>query len=277
MIAGGCSFSCNWIAKANKKNPLQWTYDRNKQTHVQWQWEYQEPFAVWPEIVAENQDLELINTSHAGYGNDAIFHKVIDQIFKHKDSIKLVVVMWSNWLRKDMQIDIDQWQSSTFVASMERYRMEYFSSLYGIGALNGYACVDYFYRYSLLLSQICQSLDIQLIQCQGTNILHLPNGFAEYQHLDQKGMLEKQKHSPYIKEWSRKDVVKYFIEHHGYDRLERDNTFIDWPLFRDIGGLAFSDIINQDRKLYRLSERDSHPNASAHQMYAKKIIDKINE
>lgn len=277
MIAGGCSFSAQWIENNNKKKPLQWAYDTYTNSHVLRQWEYQEPFPVWSEIVAKNQNLKLINTSQAGYGNDAIFHTVIDKILEHKNSIKAVVVMWSNWLRKDIQINIDQWQSSTFVASMERYRMDYFSALYGIGALNGYACVDYFYRYALLLSQICKSFDIKLVQCQGTNILQLPDRFAEYQHLDQKGMLEKQKYSPYIRDWSRKDIVKYFIEHHGFDHLENDDTFIDWPLFREIGGQTWSDIMWPRKNEFWLSEKDSHPNASAHQMYAKKIIDKINE
>lgn len=276
MIAGGCSFSSNWIERANQKKPLQWTYDRNTQSHVQWQWEYKEPFAVWPEIVADKENLKLINTSNPGYGNDAIFHKVVDQIFQHNSSVSLVVVMWSNWMRKDLQISKDKWQSSTFTASMERYRMEYFSALYGIGALNGYACVDYFFRYVLLLTEICKSLGIKLVQCQGTNILHLPNNFAEYQHLDARGDLEKQKCSPYIQEWTRKDIIKYFIDHHAYNTVEKTDTFIDWPLFREIGGQTWSDIMSKRQNEFWLSDQDSHPNASAHQMYAEKIIEKIH-
>lgn len=277
MIAGGCSFSSNWIKTTNRKKPRKWKFDLYTGSHKTIPWEYIEPFKVWSEVVSTELNYKLINVSKAGYGNDAIFHKVIDQIFKHKNSVKLVVVMWSNWLRKDIQTDHDQWQSTTFIADMERYRMDYFSSMYALGGFNGFACVDYFYRYSLTLSQICNSFGIKLVQCQGTNVIKEPQTYAEYEYLDKQGTLEHGKSSPYRQEWTRREVVKYFIDHYGFDILEKGNTFIDWPLFHEIGGQTLTDIMRPNKHKFWISMNDSHPNGAAHKMYAQKILDKINE
>lgn len=272
MIAGGCSFSADYVSRANEQKPVQWTYDRKTKKHIQWQWEYQKPFAIWSEIVAEQNDLQLINTASPGYGNDAIFHQVIDKIFQYKDSINLVVVMWSNWLRKDIEIK-DKWMSSTFTADMPSNSKNYWYALHGIGALSENACINYFYRYSLALSEICKSFNIKLVMCQGTSFIKSPTKLPEYWNTfgcdEEKSEREQVKYM--------KNAIKFFIDHYGFDIIENQNNFIDWPLFSQLGGKTFADIINANKNELRLTIQDSHPNGSAHQMYAKKIIDKINE
>jgi len=277
MIAGGCSFSANYIANANITKPLLWRFDDDGKVLGTQPWIKQEPFKVWSEIVAEMFDYDLINTSHSGYGNDFIFHNILDQIFTYKTQIKLVVVMWTNWLRKDIQTRKNEWRASNLNPKSDQFCIDYFSSLYGIGGLNGPACVDYFFRYSLALSQICSSFQIQLVQCQGTHIIGDLIYNAGFRDLYEKGLLDKYKHSRYITDWSRKDVVNYFINHNSYNDLEHTGTFIDWPLFREIGGNTFKDIMDTDKQKFYLHEHDHHPNKLAHQMYAQKIIDHIDE
>jgi len=277
MIAGGCSFSHNYITNANITKPLLWRYDQNTKNFIHQPWIKQEPFKVWSEIVAEKFDYDLINTSHTGYGNDFIFHNILDQIFTYKKQIKLIVVMWTNWLRKDIQIRKNEWHTSNLSPKSDHFSIDYFSSLYGIGGLNGPACVDYFFRYSLALSQICSSFQIPLVQCQGTTIIGDLIHNAGFRDLYEKNRLDKYKYSRYIIDWSRKDIVKYFINHNSYNDLERTGTFIGWPLFHEIGGKTFRDIMDRDKQKFYLHEHDPHPNKLAHQMYAQTIIDKINE
>lgn len=272
IITGGCSFSANYVQQSNGNPPVQWTYDAKTNKRTQWKWEYQEPFAIWPDIIAKHQRLRLLNTASSGYGNDAIFHKTIDTIFQNRHRARLVVVMWSNWLRKDIQTGKSQWTPSTFNKGMSTTRMQYFSALYGIGAMSPYACIDYFFRYCLLLTEICRSLDIKLVMCQGTSFIKSPTKMPEYWNLYGINDQEKQ-----INQQFMKDAIAYFIDHHSFDVVEQQNHLIDWPLFKQIGGQTFQDLINSDKTKYRLSDRDSHPNEKAHQMYAQKIIEKINE
>ena len=52
----------------------------------------------WANIIAKNNDLDLINDSQCGAGNDFIFHKSLESISKLIDEIKtpeLVIIQWS--------------------------------------------------------------------------------------------------------------------------------------------------------------------------------------
>ena len=71
MIAGGCSFTANYIHRANETKPKLW-YE-----HKRHDWQYIQPFPVWPEIVANAQNLSLTNTALCGYVIDEIFHKLL--------------------------------------------------------------------------------------------------------------------------------------------------------------------------------------------------------
>lgn len=272
MIAGGCSFCANWVADANIKKPELWGgYDHNTKRHIRFAWQYIEPFRVWSEIVSHKFNMELINTGRPGAGNDQIFHKLVDQIFTHKNKIKLVVVMWSQIVRKDIQIEKERWESTTFVLSKQIERINFFRSMYEIGALNEIVCIDYFFRYSMALTEICRSFDIKLVQCQGPTFFSDPNKLAEFQTANEK----KQLYRNY--KVDRKKLIKYFIDHIGFNYLETQDDFIDWPIFKEIGGNTFKDIMNTNKNKFYLSKHDPHPNGAAHQMYAEKIIDKINE
>ena len=291
MIAGGCSFTENWVNKANTQMPELWAKHKASNKYYKTKWKKIEPFEVWPDIVSRSQKLNLINTAVAGSGNDAIFHKVIDQIFKYKKQIKLVVVMWSNWIRKDIQVNPNLWESTTFIQSHMHNRINLFKTMYEIGALNEFACIDYFFRYSMMLEEICTIFDIKLVQCQGTSCLNSPHSLAEYQvmnEIDNKDpairqqqleifWLNREKVTRKKYEIDSKKFIKYFIDHYGFDYLEAKDNFIDWPLFPAIGGQCFKDIIKSNWKKFQISELDAHPNGAAHQMYAEKIIDKINE
>lgn len=269
MIAGGDSFSCPPAYAQNIKK-VHFSEVTNSDQLIPW--EHYGNFDVWADHVAKNQNLQLINTAREGYGNEFIYHSVVDEIFQHKDAVKLVVVMWSNWLRKDIQTQKNLWESSTS-SHTSNYKKDYFTSLYALGGFNPDACIDYFVRYSISLSQICKSFNIQLVQSQGPGIIKkIKLDKDDIGNNRRAFFLQK---SPHVIPKSREQVVKLFINHYGYQTLKKAKTFIGWPLFREIGGETFEDIIDKNKEKYHLSSNNSHPNSIAHQMYADKIINKI--
>ena len=269
MIAGGCSFTENYIHRANETKPKLW-YDGKRHD-----WQYIQPFPVWPEIVADSQNLSLTNTAHAGSGNDAIFHKVLEQVLQHKNKISLVVVMWSSGLRRDVQT-ASKWRSSTAVETHQSKNIELFKTMFNIGSLNYTVCINYFYRYSLTLQEVCRLHNIKLIQCQGVSLIKPLQWMPEYAQLLHTKELDEKLNKQYLS-IKIKDAIKYFIDHPSFDQLEKYNTFIDWPLFMEIGGQCFQDIIRENKEEYMLHRNDAHPNAKAHKFYADKILDKIHE
>ena len=64
-------------------------------------------FKMWPEIVGEKLNCEVINTARSGYGNDAIYHQTLKAIMNNKD-VDHVFVMWSEWTRQDFLLDNDR-------------------------------------------------------------------------------------------------------------------------------------------------------------------------
>ena len=63
----------------------------------------------WANIIAKNNDLQLINESQCGVGNDFIFHKTLESISKLIDNNKkpeFVIIQWSGPNRR-LHCDID--------------------------------------------------------------------------------------------------------------------------------------------------------------------------
>jgi len=70
IIVGGCSFTDKNYPSRAKPKPLH--------------------FKMWPEVIGELYDCEVINTARCGFGNMAIYHETLDAIIKNKDNIKHV-------------------------------------------------------------------------------------------------------------------------------------------------------------------------------------------
>ena len=85
IIVGGCSFTDKNYPSRAKPKPLN--------------------FKMWPEVIGELYDCEVINTAKCGFGNMAIYHETLDAIIKNKDNIKHVYVMWSEWARQDFLLN----------------------------------------------------------------------------------------------------------------------------------------------------------------------------
>ena len=81
IIVGGCSFTDKNYPKTARPNSLN--------------------FKMWPEIMGDKLNCEVINTAKCGYGNQAIFHETLKAVWENIDNIEHVYVMWSEWARQD--------------------------------------------------------------------------------------------------------------------------------------------------------------------------------
>ena len=68
IIVGGCSFKDKNYPSRAKPKPLN--------------------FKMWPEVIGELYDCEVINTAKCGFGNMAIYHETLDAIIKTALRIK---------------------------------------------------------------------------------------------------------------------------------------------------------------------------------------------
>ena len=51
---------------------------------------------IWPELLADRLDMELINLGKSGQGNEYIYSTLIDTVIKEKN-IGLVIAMWTEF------------------------------------------------------------------------------------------------------------------------------------------------------------------------------------
>jgi hypothetical protein len=57
----------------------------------------------WPDIIRHKQNWDIVNLSLEGSGFDYVLHTTIDAI--SKDTFDLVLIMWPEWDRIDLQVD----------------------------------------------------------------------------------------------------------------------------------------------------------------------------
>ena len=81
IIVGGCSVTDKNYPKTARPNSLD--------------------FKMWPEIIGDKLNCEVINTAKCGFGNQAIFHETLKAVWENIDDIEHVYVMWSEWARQD--------------------------------------------------------------------------------------------------------------------------------------------------------------------------------
>ena len=91
IIVGGCSFTDKEQPKSAQPMPLE--------------------FKMWPELLSEKTNTNVINLAICGIGNEIIFNRVVSEISKH-DKIDYVIVGWTEWTRQDFMIKHkDDWRT----------------------------------------------------------------------------------------------------------------------------------------------------------------------
>tara|TARA_B100000963_G_scaffold339774_1_gene337797 strand:- start:976 stop:1743 length:768 start_codon:yes stop_codon:yes gene_type:complete len=248
IIAGGCSFTDKDFPKFASPNPLD--------------------YKMWPEVIGEKLDCEVINTGRCGFGNYAIYHTTLNAIMKHK--VDHVFVMWSDWTRQDFLIDsfasstrmsgkaggdyvslhpfywgikesdVIKWYNESFTKNFPHKHIhgkEFTASMPNIQQL-----IDTNINYIFSMQAICEKLNIKYTACQA---------------------MENDRFLPSI-------LIK-----HPY--LEHIKNFYGWPMDKKLGGFTMVDLLKKEYKnAYKVSEEDAHPNEIGHKFIGNKIMEYIN-
>ena len=228
IIVGGCSFTDKNYPKTARPNSLD--------------------FKMWPEIMGDKLNCEVINTAKCGFGNQAIFHETLTAIMNN-DNVDHVIVMWSDWTRQDFltstELNLkDDYRYTTFNPNYQD--KTWYEKTFKQKYPNTKQLIDTNINYIYSLQTICEKLNIKYTALAGPSI-----DFMDKQPIDQ------------------------LIDHPFLEKIE---NFMGWPLFESIGGYTVKDLCKSKfGKAYRVSSIDAHPNEESHKFIADKIMEYINE
>tara|TARA_B100000902_G_C27286723_1_gene904839 strand:- start:1314 stop:2024 length:711 start_codon:yes stop_codon:yes gene_type:complete len=229
IIVGGCSWTDNNQPQTARPEPLD--------------------FKMWPEIVGEKLNCEVINTARCGYGNHAIYHQTLKAIMDNK--VDHVFVMWSAWARQDFLLydnreyvslippneEIIKWYNNSFSKNFPlRTDPKFIAQPPSIIQLIN-TNINYIYS----LQVICEKLNIKYTACQSMNKGILPSLLIKHPH------------------------------------LEHIKNFYGWPIDKKLGGFTMLDLLKKEyQESYKISEVDAHPNEMGQKFLANKIMEYAN-
>ena len=278
IIVGGCSFTDKNMPKRAVPNPMD--------------------FKMWPEILGEITNYEIINTARCGAGNKKIFSDVTNEIVKHEPKdIAYVIVAWSEWTRQDILSDNtpftdSAWRTIVPHISDERDKILEEKKLETRFFPHHEENVDKI--YSGIQAKYPRDKDIISEQLQ--TMFHFQS-LCEYLNIDYRQMqmlspfpwwrkkeLYDNYHDSIIKYDQTKEEKRTNQEHQKKTRtlllmnnpittILDDSKFIGFPIFDRIGGHTILDIITRKygRTGYRINDIDAHPNEQCQRFIAEVV------
>ena len=255
LLVGGCSYS----------------NDRFRSVHhpdldVSW--------PKWPTILAKKLDMELINLSESGAGQEYIYSNIIDKLQTIDHSkIGLVIAAWSTAPRRDYQIE-----------SLYLQKAKWTNDMYDTKGFMNY-WIDRSLRYYYSFQMVCENLKLPYKQVQ---MIDLFKGYL-WQELIRKRTKEwPEDHTKQVpilnkpadltaeeKHWKEKQEKKYLAQIHNSPYYEKINdNFIGWPTEPRLNGYSLSDKVlhSFDDKISRI---DLHPNEQGQRKIARFIYDRL--
>lgn len=269
LLASGCSYT----------DPNYVTPDKNVPE------ELRGPWPMWPELMASNLGLTVLNVGECGNSNTAIYNSIISAINMYEDEIDTIAVLWTGWDRTELfhywkfqllhffsyysdptpSLDKDNifhmnWVSET---GMDQFLYNFKNS----EIWNPYLIIRESVNNSLILMQslleICQNRNIKCVFYQGVNPMDYGT-FAKFSNtvIDARHILSAMKKSSSSK----------FLE-------RNKNHIIGWPFLPDFDGRHFDSLRYSGLEPFKdsymhISEMDKHPNSEAQKVIANIFYDR---
>jgi len=230
LLVSGCSFTTDYYI--SRQHP---------QLDATWK--------KWPEILADELNMELLNLGKSGSGNEYIFNSLAEQIVDGKREIGLAIAAWSQAQRRDWMIRTrlnPKWSSSHLDMKGD---VLYF--------LN--KSLRYFYLFELL----CKTNNIPY---KHFSMIPLIEDFINEQETRKISSLK----------FTPKEVADYISTNAFYNNMDKEH-FIGWPITEYLGGASLQKhVTNLHHPVsLKISREDPHPNAKGHEMYAKFIKENL--
>tara|TARA_Y100000996_G_C22527671_1_gene645138 strand:+ start:393 stop:1229 length:837 start_codon:yes stop_codon:yes gene_type:complete len=228
------------------------------------------PYKYWFQYFADDLNLEVLNLSRSGAGNQQIFENVIYALNTNKD-IKTLILGWSSFDRFDLpmtnrghltlKITDDLIGSKTSGSESKHYSNKYVPLFREDELFPMERQIDRFLNYSVTLDSLCKSKDVELIQ------------FFTVFPMERTLYLEKiGKENYYLKKYINNKLMNH---------INTDN-FFGFPGEPKIGGTNMQDVmlkqknyedllVNKERYIYsnecnRVYNIDSHPNGEGNKL-----------
>lgn len=255
LLVGGCSYS----------------NDRFRSVHhpdldISW--------PKWPEIIGKLLDMEVINVSESGAGQEYIYSNILDKLQTIDHSrIGLIIAAWSTAPRRDYQIE-----------SLYLNKAKWTNDMYDTKGFMNY-WIDRSLRYYYSFQIVCEHLKLPYKQVQ---MIDLFKGYLWQElirkrtkdwpedHVKQIPILNKPADlTAEEKNWKEKEEKKYLAQIHNSPYYEKiNNNFIGWPTDPRLNGYSLSDKVLHSFD-DRISRIDLHPNEQGQRKLARFIYDRL--
>jgi hypothetical protein len=226
----------------------------------------------WPQLLADRLDMELINLSESGAGQEYIYSNLIDKLQTIDHSkIGLIIAAWSTAPRRDYQTE-----------SLYLKKAKWTNDMYDTKGFMNY-WIDRSLRYYYSLQTVCEYFKLPYKQFQ---MVDLFKGYLWQELINRrtKQVLDN-KQIPVLnkpedltvdeKHWKEKREKEYLAQIHNSPYYEKiNNNFIGWPTDPRLNGYSLSDKV-LDNTTDRISKIDLHPNRQGQQKLARFIHDML--
>lgn len=222
----------------------------------------------WPELLGHILDMEVVNLGKCGQGNEYIYSSLLDYIVgmseKDRNRIGLVIPAWSAANRRDWQtISYSKFKNSRYpyTHNWSNDRYDYKGDIF------------YFLNRSLRLAMsfqlMCEKFKLPYIQIQMIPILAaFLFGRDPYKPFDPQYTVSNEK----IKDKAFEEIKKS-----PHLNMLNDSKWLPYSP-KDISERNWSiesEIIWAAGEIYRISEKDRHPNAEGQVKIAEYIYENI--
>ena len=275
IIVGGCSFTDKNMPRHAKPNAMD--------------------FKMWPEVLGEVTEREVINVGVCGSGNRSILHNVVKEVLKHNPKdIDAVIVAWSEWTRQDILSDNKDYTDYPFRTILPRVS-DVKDSFTKDSIVDSETKVDSY--YDMLETKFPKDIDIMNDNLQ---IMYMFQCFCNENHLnflqmqmlptynkfrkesnttanyDTEETLDPDKYPTDLEMEKRQIRERDFIKN-PISLLIEDSKFIGYPIFERLGGYNMLELLRKTYgESYRISGIDAHPNEESHRFLADRVLEALD-
>ena len=242
----------------------------------------------WPQLLAEKLDMQLINLSESGAGQEYIYSNIIDRLQTIEHSkIGLVIAAWSTAPRRDYQTESLYLKNKkwTYDKNDMIQKIKWTNDMYDSKGCMHY-WIDRSLRYYYSLQMICENLKLPYRQFQ---MIDLFKGYLWQELIRRRKKDWPEDHTKQVpilnkaadltkeeQDWKEKQEKIYLAHIHNSPYYEIiNNNFIGWPTDKRLMGYNISEMaLEEDTD--RISKIDLHPNELGQKKLAKFIYEKID-
>jgi len=234
-------------------------------------------FPVWPDVLGEMLDMEVINLGTSAQGNECIYSMILDCLTK-EDNVGLVIAMWSENSRMDFEVPhrkdkkrtrphVKEWDNIQTIRETQAFWKNVVSD-----CLNEHNFVDMYartkrsMRFMYSFQEVMKSKNINYLQIVGCGL--------------ERMMYENK-------------LGKLVLDNIYFDLID-EKYFGGWPMVKSIGGNNVNEFLTKfdktrtkniidGRRVYDdegnivTTMKDSHPNKLGHEQIAEILYNAYKE